>query len=79
MASNDVITETIPPITFVQTGRVQEVPFEAGMTIAQAFRVLGIKVGRGQEIRLNNSPIRDQDATLNPGDQLMVVGNVSGG
>lgn len=79
MAAKDVVTEAISPITFVQTGRVQEIAYEAGMSIAQAFRQLGVKVGRGQEIRLNNQPIRDQDTPLNPGDQLLMVGNVSGG
>ncbi len=56
----DVITDRIPGITYVQTGRVQEIPFEAGMTIAQALRELGVKLSRGQEIRLNTdrSPIR---------------------
>ncbi len=75
----DVITDRIPGITYVQTGRVQEIPFEAGMTIAQALRELGVKLSRGQEIRLNNRPITDQDTALSPGDQLMTVGNVSGG
>lgn len=79
MAGNDVVTEAVSPITFVQTGRVQPIPFEAGMTIAQALRQLGVKAQRGQEIRLNNQPIRDQDTTLSPGDQIMLVGNVSGG
>ena len=79
MAKEDVVSAAISPITFAQTGRVQEIPYEAGMTIAQALRALNIKVGRGQELRLNNNPIRDQDTTLSPGDQLMAVGNVAGG
>lgn len=79
MANDEVVTEAISPITVVQTGRVQEVPYEVGMTIAAALRALNLRVGRGQEIRLNNQPIRDQDTTLAPADQLMVVGNVAGG
>ena len=80
MASNeDVVSSGISPITFAQTGRVQEIPYEAGMTIAQALRTLNVTLTRGQELRLNNTPIRDHDTTLSPGDQLMSVGNVSGG
>lgn len=75
----DAVTDAIRPVTFVQTGRVQEIAFETGMSIAQAFKAINVSIGRGQEIRLNNQPIRDQDTALNPGDQLMVIGNVSGG
>jgi hypothetical protein len=77
--ADDVVSEAIRPITYVQAGRVQDIAFEAGMSIAQALKSINVKVGRGQEIRLNNTPIRDQDTTLSPGDQLMIVGNVSGG
>lgn len=79
MAGNDVVSESITPITFVQTGRVQTIPYEAGISIAQALRQIGVNVSRGQEVRLNNQPINDHDTTLSPGDQLMVVGNVAGG
>lgn len=75
----DVVTETISPITYVQTGRVQELAFEAGMTVAQALRSLGVTLAKGQEVRLNNRVIADHDVSLTPGDQLMVVGNVAGG
>lgn len=75
----DIVDEAIRPITFVQTGRVRDITFEAGMTIAQALRAVSVRVTKSHEIRLNNQPVVDHDTTLSPGDQIMLIGNVSGG
>ena len=76
---DDILHQAVSPITFVQAGRVQEIAFEPDMSIAQALRAIGVDVQRGQEIRLNNRLVTDKDTTLQPGDQLLVVGNISGG
>jgi hypothetical protein len=76
---SDPLTDRIAPITVIQTGRVDEIDFEPGMTIAGALRQVGISTAKGQELRLNNQPISDYDTELKPGDQLLSVGQISGG
>ncbi len=79
MDTDDILGEEISPITYISTGKLLEIPYEVDMSIAQALRILGVTLSRGEELRVNNEPITDFDTTLNPGDQIMTVGNVAGG
>lgn len=69
---------TTPTITVAQTGNVQEVEFTEGMTVSQALEAAGLEVSATESLRLNGAAHEDMDEVLNAGDQILVVGRISG-
>jgi molybdopterin converting factor small subunit len=79
-ASNGAIqTVKGAKVTVVFTGKVREVSFKAGMTLRDALLATGPLPDRSQEVRVNNTKTTDFDAKLKASDQVMVIGQTSGG
>ncbi len=66
-------------VTLVQTGNVEELNNEKGMTIAAALDRAGWTLGDDNEVRVNNKPVKLLDTILKDGDQVMIIGEVAGG
>ncbi len=58
---------------------VVDIPFEEGMTIAQALEQADVDLGEsGYSLRVNNQPTTP-DTVLNENDLILLVGQISGG
>lgn len=65
-------------VTVAQTGSVQEIAFEEGMTIAEALKLAGLTVGSGYQVRLNGATEKNMDTKLRVNDTVLVVGQIRG-
>jgi hypothetical protein len=66
-------------VTVVFTGKVREVSFKAGMSLRDALLATGPLPDRSQEVRVNNKKVTNFDEKLTASDQVMVIGQTSGG
>ena len=65
-------------VTVIQTGEVNEIDFEEGMTVGEALEKAAMSVGEGMEIRLNGDAHDDLEEVLSAGDTILIVGAIRG-
>jgi ribosomal protein S4E len=65
-------------VMVAQTGKVLEINFRDGMTIADAIKEANIAVDKTSEVRVNGKKVKDLKTAIKPNDQVMVVGQIRG-
>lgn len=66
-------------VELIQAANFLEPEITEGMTLRQLFAQVEWELAEDAEVRLNMQPVSDLDTVVNPGDTVMVIGEINGG
>jgi molybdopterin converting factor small subunit len=66
-------------IELIQAGNFLEPEITEGITLRQLFAQVEWELADDAEVRVNMQTVKDMDTVVNPGDSVMVIGEINGG
>lgn len=71
--------DPLSKVELIQAGNFLDPEITEGMTLRQLFAQVEWEIAGDAEVRVNMQTVKDMDTVLNPGDSIMVIGEINGG